>query len=269
MIAGPLRIGISARLMHEPPAVLGFRNRTLQYLEQTIAHWIMGHGALAFMLPTLGFDAEVSRRKVSVNHYVDAMDGLLMQGGADVSPTSYGQQPMRPEWSGDRIRDRYEIELLDGFVSRGKPVLGICRGLQLINVAFGGTLLQDIVTQHADAHHHVDADLYDRHQHGIVIEPGTRLAAIYDGIAEARVNSIHHQAIDRLGADVSVEARSREDGVVEASRVRGSAFVAGVQWHPEFHVQHPELLSGEPLMQAFLDAATATRAAADAADAKR
>ncbi len=265
MNPAPLRIALSARLMHDPPAVLGFRNRTLQYLEQTIAHWIMGHGALAFMLPTLGYDAEVSRRKVSVHHYVDAMDGLLIQGGADVSPTSYGQQPLRPEWSGDRVRDRYEIELLDGFVARGKPVLGICRGLQLINVAYGGTLLQDILTQQANARQHVDAELYDQHHHDITIEPGTRLASIYEGVSTARVNSIHHQAIDRLGADVAVEARSREDGVIEAIRVRGSSFVAGVQWHPEFHIQNPALLSGEPIMQSFLDAAAATRKADGAA----
>ncbi|MEO7010200.1 MAG: gamma-glutamyl-gamma-aminobutyrate hydrolase family protein [Caldimonas sp.] len=255
----PLRIGLSARLMHEPPPVLGFRNRTLQYLEQTIAHWIMGHGALAFMLPTLNADSEVSRRRISVHQYVDAMDGLVMQGGADVSPSSYGQQPLRPDWSGDAIRDRYEIELLDGFMSRAKPVLGICRGLQLINVAFGGSLLQDIVTQRPDALHHVDADLYDQHQHDIVIEPGSQLAAIYDGMVSARVNSIHHQAIDRLGSDVLVEARSTEDGLVEAIRVRGSTFVAGVQWHPEFHVHDPALLSGEPLMRAFLAAAAASR----------
>ncbi len=71
----PLRIGLSARLMHSPPAELGFRNKTLQYLEQAIAHWIMGHGAMALMLPTLGFDAEVDRRRVKVRHYVDALDG--------------------------------------------------------------------------------------------------------------------------------------------------------------------------------------------------
>ena len=187
MNTGPLRIALSARLMHDPPAVLGFRNRTLQYLEQTIAHWIMGHGALAFMLPTLGYDAEVSRRKVSVHHYVDAMDGLLIQGGADVSPTSYGQQPLRPEWSGDRVRDRYEIELLDGFVARGKPVLGICRGLQLINVAYGGTLLAGHPRRsRPDARQHVDAELYDQHHHDVAIEPGTRLAAIYEGVSTAR-----------------------------------------------------------------------------------
>lgn len=265
MNPGPLRIALSARIMHTPPAELGFRNKTLQYLEQTVAHWIMAHGALAFMLPTLGFDADISRRRVSVSNYVDAMDALLLQGGADVAPSSYGQEPLRPAWGGDVVRDRYEIELLDGFLSQGKPVLGICRGLQLINVALGGSLLQDISTQRPEARHHVDADLYDQNLHEIEIEPGSRLAEIYAGFTRARVNSIHHQAIDRLGSDVMVEARSTEDGIVEAIRVRGSSFVAGVQWHPEFHTQNEKLLSGEPLMHAYLAEAAAVKAAKAAA----
>lgn len=258
----PLRIGLSARLLHKPPAELGFRNKTLQYLEQSIAHWVMAHGALVFMVPTLGFDAEIARRRVSVNHYVDALDALLLQGGADVSPATYGQQPLRPEWSGDPVRDRYEIELLDGFLSRGKPVLGICRGCQLINVAFGGTLLQDIRTQQPETRSHVDADLYDQLQHEIVFEPGSRLGQLYPGLQRGRVNSIHHQAVDKLGSDLQVEARSAEDGVVEAIRARGSLFVAGVQWHPEFHFQDGALLSGDPLLDAFLSAAAAARDAA-------
>lgn len=255
----PLRIGLSARLLHTPPAELGFRNKTLQYLEQSIAHWVMAHGALAFMLPTLGFDAEVSRRKVSVNHCVEALDGLLLQGGADISPQIYGQQPLRPEWGGDPVRDRYEIELLDGFLSQGKPVLGVCRGSQLINVAFGGSLYQDVQLLHEGAHAHVDPVLYDQLAHEIVLEPGSRLAQIYDGVSGGRVNSIHHQAVDRLGADLTVEARSAGDGVVESIRARGSLFVAGVQWHPEFHHLSEALLSGEPLMHAFLAAAESAR----------
>jgi putative glutamine amidotransferase len=259
--AGPLRIALSARIMHTPPAELGFRNKTLQYLEQTVAHWIMAHGALAFMLPTLGFDADIARRRVSVNNYVDAMDGLLLQGGADVAPSSYGQEPLNPLWGGDAVRDRYEIELLAGFLSQGKPVLGICRGLQLINVALGGSLLQDIATLRPEARHHVDADLYDQNLHEIEIEPGSRLSVIYPGTVRARVNSIHHQAIDRLGSDVVVEARSTEDGMIEAIRVRGSSFVAGVQWHPEFHGQNDSLLSGEPLMRAYLSDVAAVKLA--------
>ena len=200
-----------------------------------------------------------------MRNYVHALDGLVLQGGADVSPSSYGQQPLRPEWSGDRVRDRYEIELIEGFLAQGKPILGICRGAQLINVAFGGTLLQDILTQRPNAHRHVDADLYDQHQHEVRFEPGSRLAAIYSGLEGGRVNSIHHQAVDRLGSDLLLEARSVEDGVVEAIRARGSAFVAGVQWHPEFHAATPGLLSGEPLLDAFLAAAVAAREAGHAA----
>lgn len=255
----PLRIGLSARLMHRPPLELGFRGKTLQYLEQSMAHWIMAHGAVVLMLPALGFDAEVTRRQVSVRNYVDALDGLVLQGGADLSPSSYGQQALRPEWAGDIVRDRYEMELLEGFLDQGKPVLGVCRGSQLINVAFGGSLLQDIVTQRSDAHPHVDAELYDQLQHEIRFEPGARLGALYEGQTGGRVNSIHHQAVDRLGSDLQIEARSAEDGIVEAIRARGAAFVAGVQWHPEFHASNAELLSGEPLLGEFLAAAQSMR----------
>ncbi len=260
----PLRIGLSARLMHKPPAELGFKNKTLQYLEQAAAHWVMRRGALVLMVPTLGFDAEIERRRVSIRQYVDVLDGLLMQGGADVSPSSYGQQPLRPEWSGDAVRDRYEIELIEGFLEQGKPVFGICRGAQLINVFFGGSLYQDIGTLRQDAQPHVDGEAYDQHRHHIRFEPGSQLARIY-GSAEAEgqgglVTSIHHQAVDRLGSDLVVEARSAADGIIEAIRSRGSGFVTGVQWHPEFHGAHqPELLDPMPLLDDFLEAAARSR----------
>jgi putative glutamine amidotransferase len=255
----PLRIGLSARLMHRPPEELGFRHKTLQYLEQTMAHWIMAQGAVVFMLPALGFDAEIARRQVTVRNYVKALDALVLQGGADVSPTSYGQQPLRPEWAGDIVRDRYEMDLLEGFLTQGKPVLGICRGAQLINVAFGGTLLQDIATQLAGARPHVDRDLYDQLHHEVRFEPGSRMGEIYAGNEGGHVTSIHHQAVDRLGSDLKVEARCADDGLVEAIRAQGSAFVAGVQWHPEFHAARPDLLSGDPLIAAFLSAAQTAR----------
>jgi putative glutamine amidotransferase len=255
----PLRIGLSARLMHRSPEELGFRHKTLQYLEQSMAHWLMARSAVVFMLPALGFDAEISRRQVTVRSYVNALDGLVLQGGADVSPTSYGQQPLRPEWAGDVVRDRYEMDLLEGFLTQGKPVLGICRGSQLINVAFGGTLVQDIATLRASARPHVDEQLYDQLHHEVRFETGSRLSDFYAGVGGGLVTSIHHQAVDRLGADLRIEALSAEDGIVEAIRAQGSAFVAGVQWHPEFHSGSPELLSGEPLIGAFLSAALAVR----------
>ncbi len=103
---------------------------------------------------------------------------------------------------------------------------------------------------------HVDKVEYDQLTHAITFEPDSRLAKLYgEGQGGGLVNSIHHQAIDRLGSDLCVEARSSEDGIVEAIRARGESFVAGVQWHPEFHGLKPDLLDPSPLLQSFLDAA--------------
>lgn len=249
----PLRIGLSARLMHEPPAELGFRDKTLQYLEQSVAHWIMSQGALVFMVPTIESGAEVRRAAVHVSDYVREIDALVLQGGADVSPRSYGEEPLRPEWSGDRVRDLYEIELLWECVIQGKPVFGVCRGEQIINVAFGGTLYQDIPTQLPDAIRHVDRAIYDELVHEIAIEPGSELARLYPDTAGARVTSIHHQCVKRLGNGLVVEARSPVDGVIEAIRYTGAGDVCGVQWHPEFHAPDERLLlDSQPLLYDFL-----------------
>lgn len=257
----PPRIGLSARLMHRPPEELGFPGKTLQYIEQSVAHWIMAHGALAFMVPTLTRDSAVSRRNLSVKDCVAALDALVLQGGADVSPESYGEAPLRPEWSGDRVRDLYEMELLWEFVIQGKPVLGICRGAQLINVAMGGTLYQDIILQHPGATSHRDDTLYDSHHHTLRILPSTGLARLYPDPdpGPVWVNSIHHQAIRKLGRDLAVEAESPEDSIVEAVRWSGHGYVLGLQWHPEFHTRFPHLLDSTPIMEEFLDAATAPR----------
>jgi len=259
MVPRPLKIGLSARLMHAPPSELGFRGKTLQYLEQSIAHWIMAHGAIVLMIPTLSATAEVSRRGISVRSYVRELDGLVLQGGADVSPRSYGKQPLRADWAGDIVRDHYEMELLHEFMAQGKPVLGICRGAQLMNVALGGTLFQDIATQCPQAIRHVDADLYDDLHHEVRFEAGSRLAGLYDGLERARVTSIHHQAVDRLGSDLVVDARSSADGIVEAIRWRGTGYAMGLQWHPEFHGGIDGLLDSSPIVLDFLAAAERMR----------
>lgn len=251
----PLRIGLSARLLHTPPKELGFPGKTLQYLEQSLAHWIMANGALAFMIPTLGEGAEVPRGAISMRDYVFALDGLVLQGGADVSPESYGEQATRPEWAGDRTRDLFEIELVWECVIQAKPVLGICRGAQLINVACGGTLYQDIAEQYPKAGLHRDDTLYDGFHHGIEIVAESRLAALFPGKRVCRVNSIHHQAIKTLGNDLIVEARALDDGVIEAIRWTGSGYMFGCQWHPELQSAFPDLLDSSPIMRDFLAAA--------------
>ena len=250
-----LKIGVSARLFHPQPDAKGIQSKTLQYLEQSVAHWVMSREVLVFMVPTVDKDGLIHRSEVRLADYARALDGLVLQGGADVSPSTYGENALSPEWQGDRLRDVYEVELVHEFVEAGKPVLGICRGAQLINVAFGGTLYQDIRTQLAESQVHV-TDGYEKHRHEIRFEPGSGLARLYRGVQRASVTSIHHQCVKSLGRGLRVEAWSEPDGVIEAIRGNGKGYVFAVQWHPEFH--HPgdrSTLDSAPILEEFLQAA--------------
>lgn len=252
----PLIIGLSARFYHPEPGQTGVFSKTLQYLEQSAAHWLMRHHLIVFMVPSIEAGSELRRSDISICEYVSALDGLVLQGGADISPETYGEEPLKPEWSGDRIRDRYELELLREFVRQGKPVLGICRGCQLINVAFGGTLYQDIATQVPETLDHHLPEKLDQHFHAMNFVLGSRLASLYPSTKHATINTIHHQAVKDLGTDVVVEAVSVPDGIVEAIRWRGPSYAFGVQWHPEFlDPRNPEQLDSTPLLHDFLAAA--------------
>ncbi|HZZ05044.1 gamma-glutamyl-gamma-aminobutyrate hydrolase family protein [Paraburkholderia sp.] len=254
-----LRIGVSARIFHPEPGAKGLRGKTLQYLEESIAHWVMSRDVLVFMIPTVGHQGMLHPSNIRLRDYAKHLDGLLLQGGADVSPQSYAEQATSPEWPGDRVRDMYELELLHEFIESGKPVLGVCRGCQLINVAFGGTLYQDIATDVPTAGAHVNEN-YDQHRHSIHFPDGSTLVNMFPGRREAIVNSIHHQAVKTLGRDLNIEAVSASDGIIEAIRFRRAPFVMGVQWHPEFHrAGGPELLDCTPLLDTFLRVARETR----------
>ncbi|RYY93206.1 MAG: gamma-glutamyl-gamma-aminobutyrate hydrolase family protein [Comamonadaceae bacterium] len=254
-----LKIGISACFMHADPARQLFAGKTLQYVEQSIAHWVMSTGAMAVMIPSP--TGATQRGDVTLDHYAQWLDGLVLHGGADVSPLSYGEKPLQEKWAGDRIRDEYEIDLVGAFERHGKPVFGVCRGLQLLNVAYGGTLFQDIETQIPAALRHRDAKVYDNNFHSVEFAPGSRLAAMYPDVKRVKVNSIHHQAIKDLAPGFEVEALSHEDGIVEAIRRTDASrpYVAAVQWHPEFHRSHSETLDDAALLEDFLAAAGAAR----------
>lgn len=254
-----LHIGISACFFHPDPVRKAAPSKTLQWIEQSTAHWVMAGGALPFMVPSpLG---DTARGEVGFDDYAQALDGLVLHGGADVWPGSYGEEPLRPEWSGDRVRDTYEIALVRAFAAAGKPVFGICRGLQLINVAHGGTLYQDIGTQVPAARRHRDADAYDLHFHHIEVLPGTKLARLLGGAGQHRINSVHHQGVKDLAPGFRVEAVSPDDGIVEAIRHEGEPWISAVQWHPEFHRSELGVVDDTPLLHDFLAAARAARAA--------
>lgn len=254
-----LKIGISARIFHPEVGALGLRSKSFQYLEESIAQWVMSRDVMVFMVPTVNANSMLRHSNIRLRDYAKHLDGLVLQGGADVSPMSYAQAATRPEWSGDQARDVYELELLHEFIEAGKPVLGICRGCQLINVAFGGSLYQDIISDIPTAIEHV-SDLYDRHYHELRFSKDSSLARLFSTQSKFLVNSIHHQAVKTLGRDVTVEAVSGSDNIVEAIRYHKAPFVVGLQWHPEFHqTGSADLLDCTPILDGFLRAARETR----------
>lgn len=232
-----LLIGVSARIYYPSGPVLdlgGVWTKTLHYLEQSVAQMLMRCGALPVMIPAVDSQSVVQRAELNLGHYAEALDGLVLQGGNDVAPETYGESPLTIEWRGDAVRDQYEAELISAFSAAGKPVFGICRGLQMLNVANGGTLWQDIRTQIPNALEHVRSQMYERNVHQVEIVKGTHLASLYPNTHIGLINGIHHQAIRDLAPNFVVEARCPEDGIIEAIRRKGPGFMAGVQWHPEF-----------------------------------
>ena len=259
----PLLIGASARI-YTPgtPGIepRGVWSKSVHYLEQSVAHWIIRGGACAVMVPAVDSTGAATHADLNLSHYAQALDGLVLQGGNDVAPQTYGESPLDPAWAGDRVRDVYEMELIAAFVAAGKPVFGVCRGFQLLNVSFGGTLLQDIAHQQPEALLHRDGGKYEQHFHQIAFEPGSRLAGLYPGQPHATVNSIHHQGIKDLAPGFVVEARCPDDGMIEAIRRPGPGYVAAVQWHPEFHdPADSATFDDTPLLMDFLAAARAAR----------
>jgi putative glutamine amidotransferase len=254
-----LLIGVSPRILRQVPAELGFRGKTLQYLEQSVAHWAMSLGALVVMVPTVERESLIRPSHVDIPDFVSSMDGLILQGGADIDPRMYGEEPGAFIGAVDASRDRFELALLRAFVEARKPVFGICRGMQLINIALGGSLYQDLHADGATREEHVLPDKYDEHHHALRMGAGTWISSLYPDVELGRVNSIHHQAVKKLGEGLVAEAWS-EDGIIEAIRSDGNSFIVGVQWHPEFHDgRDASLLAADPLMRAFLEAAETRR----------
>jgi putative glutamine amidotransferase len=200
-------------------------------------------GGIAVLLPPQPADVEVAER------VLDGLDGLILTGGRDVVPAGYGQQPhpaTDDPVAENRMRDAFEFELVRGAMRRGMPVLGICRGAQVLNVALGGTLHQ----------HLPDVLGHPRHQQGNAVfststvrtVPGTRVAALIGESSDAQC--YHHQAIDKIGNGLIVSAQD-SDGVIEAVEIPGDNFVLAVQWHPE------ERLDDLRLFAAVVEAAAA------------
>ena len=212
---------------------------TLLWDEEKNSYWMLpGYlegleeaGAIPIILPLAADGADIAQ-------LADLCDGFLFTGGQDVAPQLYGEA-MKPT-CGELCpaRDTLEQELLNRALEQDKPILGICRGLQILNVTLGGTLYQDLPTEHPSEISHSMKPPYDRAAHTVRILPDTPLAALLQK-QELGVNSCHHQAIRSLAPSLVEMARSTDD-LIEAMYLPGKTFVWGVQWHPELSFRTDE-----------------------------
>ncbi|MFQ6013978.1 MAG: gamma-glutamyl-gamma-aminobutyrate hydrolase family protein [Anaerolineae bacterium] len=180
------------------------------------------------------------------------LDGLLLAGGKDVDPGFYGEAVHEKCGQVDRQRDETELMLTRWALADGLPILAICRGIQVLNVAMGGTLYQDIEAQMEGAlkHTYYPGYPFNLISHEVIVRPDSRLAAALEN-TKLGVNSLHHQAIKKVASGLRVVARA-EDGLVEGVEGEGEAFVLGVQWHPEELVDDDRRM--RDLFRAFVEA---------------
>ena len=210
---------------------------------------VLNAGGVPLLFPTVPAAAATK--------YLSLVDGLVLSGGIDVDPDSFGQEPHPKLGEVDPDRDHFEIALARGAREAGKPTLAICRGIQVVNVAHGGTLIQDIPTQVEGALQHEQKALrHDAAAHGLLIEAGSHLHEVA-GCTRVRVNSFHHQGLDRVADGFRVTARA-PDGVIEAIEDPDLPFWVGVQWHPE---RMPEDALTQHLFGAVVEHASAFRRA--------
>jgi len=242
------KIGISSCFAYPDPNRAVFSPKILEYIENDMLNYICRKGVLPVLIPNLkdGPSEEIMKE----------LDGFIFQGGADLAPESYGEKPIiEGKWLGDRHRDIYELKVMDFAVKSGKPVLGICRGLQLMNVYFGGTLYQDIATMRTDAIAHRNAELYDKIKHPVKFTKGKLLDNLYGDVENPHVNTVHHQAIKDLGSDLEVLANCPHDDIIEAITYTKTSpgKIMAVQWHPEFsHSLKDEIINPEILLDVFM-----------------
>lgn len=196
----------------------------------------------------------VTRDPEMIVQYTDMVDGVLFSGGDDVNPTFYRETQ---DWNcGDisPMRDTFEMQLMHRMLSRHpeKPILGICRGVQVLNVALGGTLYQDLRSQLPDCLRHQQKQISVYASHRVDITPDSLLHTIY-GTDNVMVNSFHHQAVKDVGKGLTVTARA-SDGVIEALEKPDHRYFVAVQWHPERLVEREFYEEHKALFSSFVEA---------------
>lgn len=244
--------------------LIGVPTQTLQAIDgipAALPHsWVMNHryftaltsvGAAPVMIPLLANEEDALRV------IYERLDGLFLAGGVDVDPASYKEDKLDVCGRTDPDRDKVELMLTRWAIEDNKPVLAVCRGLQLINVACGGKLVQDVEQASGGfmKHDYFPTQGYARDYlaHAAKVTPGSRFARIY-GRTDINVNSMHHQGIKQLGDGLEATIHA-PDGLIEGVEGTGSTFLLGVQWHPEMMVDNDE--GTRRLFEEFIAASSA------------
>ena len=202
-------------------------------------------GAVPVIIP-------VTENRRTLDFYIENCDALLLSGGQDIQPHLYGEEKQPHCGEVVPVRDRIETYIFERAIALDKITFGICRGFQMVNVACGGTLYQDLKIDYGTDIQHRMAEPFNRTAHRVTALPGTPLAALL-GSAPFEVNSVHHQGAKVLGKGLEAMAVS-EDGIVEAVYMPERRFVWAVQWHPEWYFK--ENAESAALIKAFVDAAS-------------
>ncbi|USG63727.1 gamma-glutamyl-gamma-aminobutyrate hydrolase family protein [Brevibacillus ruminantium] len=209
------------------------------YVHQDYPKSVAAAGGLPIVLPYLY--PEITLETLPL------VDGIILSGGEDVDPFNYGEEPHLHLGYTTPERDDVEIELVQYALDHNIPLLAICRGVQILNVALGGTLIQDIPSQVKQPLQHSQKAERGRDTHWVTIEEGSWLAHIFEA-EQIRVNSLHHQALKDVASELKIVAKA-SDGIVEAVEYTGSSFAIGVQWHPE-----SQAAAANPLMSKLFEA---------------
>jgi putative glutamine amidotransferase len=223
-------VGLTTYLQQAQTGVWDVR---ASFLPAVYVEGVTSAGGIASLLPPQPVDDAI------VERVLDGLDGLVITGGRDVDPATYGQAPHPTTDEPARDRDAWEFALVRGALGRGLPLLGICRGAQVLNVALGGTLHQHLPDVVGHYQHQLGNAVFSTS--AIQTVPGTRLAALVGASTDAQC--YHHQAIAELGAGLMASAWD-PDGVVEAVEIPGQTFVLAVQWHPEERLDDLRLFAG-------------------------